>query len=34
VQTVGTLAAQKQFDRAQPGELLKPSASEPWTKKQ
>jgi uncharacterized protein len=34
VQTVGMLAAQKQFDRAQPGELVKPSASEPWTKKQ
>jgi uncharacterized protein YdbL (DUF1318 family) len=34
VQTVGMLAAQKQFDRAQSGELLKPGASDPWTKKQ
>jgi uncharacterized protein len=34
VQVVGTLMAQKQAERAQPGELVKPSASEPWTKKQ
>jgi uncharacterized protein len=34
VQVVGQLAAQKQAERAQPGELVKPSASEPWTKKQ
>jgi uncharacterized protein YdbL (DUF1318 family) len=33
VQTVGQLAAEKQFQRAVAGELLKP-ASEPWTKKQ
>ena len=33
VQTVATLAAEKQFERAQPGELVKP-ASEPWTKMQ
>lgn len=34
VQVVGQLAAQKQAERAQPGELIKPSASEPWIKKQ
>jgi uncharacterized protein len=34
VQVVGQLMAQKQAERAQPGELVKPSASEPWTKKQ
>lgn len=33
VQTVGALMAEKQFERAAPGDLLKP-ASEPWTKKQ
>jgi uncharacterized protein YdbL (DUF1318 family) len=33
VQTVASLAAQKQFDRAQPGELLQP-ANSAWTKKQ
>ena len=33
VQTVGTLMAEKQFERAEAGELVKP-ASEPWTKKQ
>jgi uncharacterized protein YdbL (DUF1318 family) len=33
VQTVGMLAAEKQFERAEAGELVKP-ASEPWTKKQ
>ena len=34
VQVVGTLMAQKQAERAQAGELIKPSASDPWTKKQ
>jgi uncharacterized protein len=34
VQVVGTLMAQKQAERARAGELIKPSASEPWTKKQ
>jgi uncharacterized protein YdbL (DUF1318 family) len=34
VQVVGQLMAQKQAERAQSGELIKPSASEPWTKKQ
>jgi uncharacterized protein YdbL (DUF1318 family) len=34
VQVVGQLMAEKQVERAQPGELVKPSASEPWTKKQ
>ena len=33
VQTVGTLMAEKQFQRAVEGELVKP-ANEPWTKKQ
>lgn len=33
VQTVGTLMAEKQFERAVEGELVKP-ANEPWTKKQ
>lgn len=33
VQTVGQLMAEKQFERAEPGELVKP-ADEPWTKKQ
>jgi uncharacterized protein len=33
VQVVGTLMAEKQFARAQPGELLKP-ADEGWIKKQ
>lgn len=33
VQTVGQLAAEQQFGRAESGELLKP-ANEPWTKKQ
>jgi uncharacterized protein YdbL (DUF1318 family) len=33
VQIVGQLAAEKQFERAEPGELVKP-ANEPWTKKQ
>jgi uncharacterized protein len=34
VQVVAGLMAQKQSERAQSGELVKPSASEPWTKKQ
>lgn len=34
VQIVGQLMAEKQAGRAQSGELIKPSASEPWTKKQ
>ncbi|HEX5007208.1 MAG TPA: YdbL family protein [Hyphomonadaceae bacterium] len=33
VQVVGQLAAEKQFERAQAGELVKP-ANEAWTKKQ
>jgi uncharacterized protein YdbL (DUF1318 family) len=33
VQTVAQLAAEKQFERAVAGELVKP-ANEPWTKKQ
>lgn len=33
VQTVGQLAAEKQFERAEPGELVKP-ANDSWTKKQ
>ncbi len=33
VQTVGQLMAEKQFERAVAGELVKP-ADEPWTKKQ
>ncbi len=33
VQTVGVLAAQKQFERAVAGELVKP-ANGPWTRKQ
>ena len=33
VQTVGQLMAEKQFERAGSGELVKP-ANEPWTKKQ
>lgn len=34
VQTVGQLMAQKQVERAEAGELVKPSGSEPWTKVQ
>ena len=34
VQTVGQLMAQKQVERAESGEIVKPSADEPWTKKQ
>jgi uncharacterized protein YdbL (DUF1318 family) len=34
VATVAMLMAEKQFARAQAGEVLKPSASDPWTKKQ
>lgn len=33
VATVGSLAAEKQFERAQPGEVVKPNG-EGWTKKQ
>jgi uncharacterized protein len=33
VQTVGQLAAEKQFERAESGELVKP-ANDAWTKKQ
>ena len=33
VQIVGQLAAEKQFERAEPGELVKPDG-EAWTKKQ
>lgn len=33
VQIVGQLAAEKQFERAEPGELVKPDG-ESWTKKQ
>jgi uncharacterized protein YdbL (DUF1318 family) len=34
VQIVGELAAQKQVERAESGELVKPSSAEPWTKVQ
>jgi uncharacterized protein YdbL (DUF1318 family) len=34
VATVALLTAEKQFARAETGEVLKPSASDPWTKKQ
>ncbi len=34
VQVVAGLAAQKQAERAQSGELVKPGASDPWTKMQ
>ena len=34
VATVALLTAEKQFTRAEAGEVLKPSASDPWTKKQ
>jgi uncharacterized protein len=34
VQIVGELAAQKQVERAESGELVKPSSAEPWIKKQ
>jgi uncharacterized protein YdbL (DUF1318 family) len=34
VSTVAVLMAEKQFARAQAGEVLKPSASQPWTRKQ
>jgi uncharacterized protein YdbL (DUF1318 family) len=34
VQVVGQLMAQKQAERALAGELIKPSANEPWIKKQ